>query len=105
MVRQIRRVVTIVLGLCFLALGVISGFLPFIQGWIFVLIGLMLLAKEIPFVHHKLEQLKARFPKQAAQLHRISAGFAHQWHRLKTRFVPERAATTGAGKKPNSFPS
>jgi hypothetical protein len=104
MVRHIRRLVTITAGALFIVAGVISGFLPFIQGWIFVLIGLMLLAKEIPFVHHKLEQVKGRFPKQAEQLHRFEARCAGQWHRLKNRFAPERAATTGARKKPNPAP-
>jgi len=104
MVRQIRRLITIIAGALFIVAGVISGFLPFIQGWIFILIGLMLLAKEIPFVHHKLERVKARFPKQADQLHRFEAYCAEQWRRLKSRFAPEPAATTGARKKPNSAP-
>lgn len=88
MVRQIRRTVTIALGLLFLLLGVISGFLPIIQGWIFVLIGLTLLAKELPFVHHRLERLKSRFPKQVEQL-----------HRLKARWCPGRAAEAGSTDK------
>jgi hypothetical protein len=78
---------------------VISGFLPFLQGWLFILIGLMLLAKEIPFVHHKLEQVKARFPRQAEQLHRFEAYCADQWRRLTRRLVPERSS-----KKPNPAP-
>jgi len=104
MLRQIRRAITIGLGLLFLLIGVIGGFIPVLQGWIFVLIGLTLLAKEVPFVRHKLEQVKARFPKQAGQLRRLEARCAEQWRRFKSRFAPERAATTGARKKPNPAP-
>lgn len=93
MVRQIRRLVTIIVGALFIVAGVISGFLPFLQGWIFILIGLMLLAKEVPFVHHKLEQVKHRFPKQTEQL-----------HRLKARLFPGRAAAPSTDKKPNITP-
>lgn len=82
MVRQIRRSVTIVFGVVFLLLGVIGGFLPVVQGWMFVLIGLTLLAKEIPWVHNHVERLKSRFPKQAAQLERI-----------KQRLTSDRPAT------------
>jgi uncharacterized membrane protein YbaN (DUF454 family) len=88
MVRHIRRGMTIFFGVFFLLLGVISGFLPVIQGWIFVLIGLTLLAKELPFVHHRLERLKDRFPTQIEQL-----------HRLKARWCPGRAAEAGSADK------
>jgi uncharacterized membrane protein YbaN (DUF454 family) len=92
-VRQIRRGVTIVFGVFFLLLGVISGFLPVIQGWIFVLIGLTLLAKEIPWVHHHVERLKSRFPKQAAQL-----------NRLKRRLTSDRPATPHTDERPGAAP-
>ena len=85
MVRHLRRGVVIVLGVFFLLLGVIGGFLPVIQGWIFVLIGLVLLAEEIPWVRRHLERLKDRFPKQARQV-----------DQLKNRFTTGRAPTNHA---------
>jgi uncharacterized protein len=81
-IRYIRRGVVISLGVVFLLLGVIGGFLPVIQGWIFVLIGLVLLAEELPWVRRHLERLKARFPNQAKQL-----------DRLKRRLTSGRAPT------------
>jgi uncharacterized membrane protein YbaN (DUF454 family) len=92
-VRQIRRSVTIVFGVVFLLLGVIGGFLPVVQGWIFVLIGLTLLAKEIPWVHHHLERLKSRFPRQADQV-----------ERLKGRLTPGRTARRPAGQNSDAAP-
>ena len=70
------------LGAFFLVLGVIGGFLPVIQGWIFILIGLALLAEELPWVRRHLDRLKERFPKQTRQL-----------DRLKSRFTPGRKPT------------
>ena len=93
MVRHLRRGVVIVLGVFFLLLGVISGFLPVIQGWIFVLIGLTLLAKEIPWVHHHVERIKQRFPKQAAQL-----------ERLKQRLTEERPPSPHANERSGASP-
>lgn len=93
MVRQIRRGVTIFFGVFFLLLGVIGGFLPVIQGWIFVLIGLTLLAKEIPWVHHHVERVKQRYPKQAEQL-----------ERLKQRLTAVRSATPHVGERSDTTP-
>jgi uncharacterized membrane protein YbaN (DUF454 family) len=83
----------ITLGVFFLLLGVIGGFLPVIQGWIFVLIGLALLAEELPWVRRRLERLKTRFPKQAEQL-----------ERLKTRVTSRRTTHRPAGQKSGAAP-
>jgi len=93
MVREIRRGVTIAFGVLFLLLGVIGGFLPVIQGWIFVLIGLTLLARELPWVRHHLERLKGRFPKQAAHV-----------DRLKQRLTPGHPTTRSANQSSGAAP-
>jgi len=92
-IRHLRRGVVLSLGALFLLLGVIGGFLPVIQGWIFVLIGLALLAEELPWVRHHLERLKTRFPKQATQL-----------ERLKRRLTPGRSPTRPAGDHSGAAP-
>jgi uncharacterized membrane protein YbaN (DUF454 family) len=92
-IRHIRRGLMIFLGLFFLLLGVIGGFLPVVQGWIFVLIGLVLLAEEIPWVRHHLERLKSRFPKQAAQLERLKT-------RLTSGRSPSKQARGQSGAAP-----
>ena len=93
MIRHIHRGVVISLGVFFLLLGVISGFLPVLQGWIFVLIGLALLAEEIPWVRRHLERLKTRFPKQAKQLERLKS-------RLTSGREPTRPADGHSGAAP-----
>jgi len=92
-IRRIRSGVVISLGVFFLILGVVGGFLPVIQGWIFVLIGLALLAEEIPWVRRHLERLKARFPKQATQL-----------ERLTTRLTSRCTTTRPANQHPDAAP-
>ncbi|MEW6325193.1 MAG: PGPGW domain-containing protein [Nitrospirota bacterium] len=93
MVRHIRRVVTLVVGSALVLFGVICGPIPICQGWIFVLAGLMVLAKEVPIVRYYLQRLKRRFPKQAEAL-----------HRLRDRIFPGRGASARAVKKPNATP-
>jgi len=92
-IRRIRSGVVISLGVFFLLLGVIGGFLPVIQGWIFVLIGLALLAEELPWVRRHVERLKAKFPKQSKQL-----------ERLITRFTSRRTTTRPANQHTDSAP-
>lgn len=93
MIRRIRSGVVIFLGVFFLLLGVIGGFLPVIQGWIFVLIGLALLAEEIPWVRRHLERLTARFPKQISQL-----------ERLASLLTSRRTTTRPANRHPDAAP-
>ena len=38
-----KKIIRNILGTIFLIIGVIGGFIPFLQGWIFVLIGYILL--------------------------------------------------------------
>lgn len=85
MVQHIRRAAVIGAGLLFLLIGVIGGFVPVFQGWIFVLLGLTLLAREIPLVRTKLEALKRRFPKQADQLNQWKAKWGRRRSSTSTR--------------------
>ena len=47
-----------VVGLTLITVGVISGFVPIIQGWIFVLAGLAVLSKHSRFARRWFERLK-----------------------------------------------
>ena len=44
-VGRVRKIVEITLGLVLVAVGVVFGFLPILQGWVLVLPGLALLAR------------------------------------------------------------
>ena len=60
MKRQIQRAVRIVGGSLLLLIGVIGGFVPVLQGWIFVIAGLTLLAPESKRARRALDWAKAK---------------------------------------------
>ena len=71
------KALRIAAGVLFILLGIVSGFIPILQGWIFILIGLFILSYDIPFVHRRLEELRKRFPHHEKRMHR----FRDWWHR------------------------
>ncbi|MGK5643492.1 PGPGW domain-containing protein, partial [Streptomyces sp. URMC 126] len=48
------RIVTLVLGYSFLVLGVLGLVLPFLQGFLFIFIGLILLSKHASWANRSL---------------------------------------------------
>ena len=45
-----------------MVLGVVGLFAPILQGWLFIIAGLSVMAPESPTAHRSLEWLKARLP-------------------------------------------
>ncbi len=60
-----KQVIVTIIGYLFLLLGVIGAILPVLQGWLFFLIGLTLLARTTPWAKRLLHKLRERFPKLA----------------------------------------
>lgn len=58
-----KRVLVLVIGWAFIALGIVGLFLPVLQGILFLLIGLVILSTEYAWAHHLLNKLRQRFPK------------------------------------------
>jgi len=52
-----------------LAIGVIGGFVPILQGWIFILAGLSVIAPESRRVRRLLDYLRARVEKARSAVH------------------------------------
>jgi len=61
--RHAKRVLILIVGWSFILLGVAGLFLPFLQGFLFLLIGLIILSSEYVWAHHLLNKLRQRFPK------------------------------------------
>ncbi len=57
-----RRIARLIGGWALLLLGVVGLFLPILQGWLFLLAGLLILSREHPWAHELLEKLRKRFP-------------------------------------------
>ncbi|MBD3266955.1 hypothetical protein GF373_09820 [bacterium] len=45
-----KKVLRITAGIVCLIIGAIGGLIPILQGWVFGLLGLWLLSKDVPFV-------------------------------------------------------
>ena len=68
MERQIKRIVVLVIGWALIGLGVLGLFLPFLQGILFILLGLYVLSRESKTAHRWLEHGRQRHPKIDAKL-------------------------------------
>ena len=82
----VKKTLRITAGVLFLLLGIIGGFLPIVQGWIFGLIGFYLLSYDIPIVRRQFRRLKARFPRHAAGLRRSESRMILRWRKIKAFF-------------------
>jgi uncharacterized membrane protein YbaN (DUF454 family) len=65
-----KRIIRLGLGWIFIVLGVAGLFLPFLQGILFIAIGLALIAPESEWAQDKLDRLRDRFPQMASGVDR-----------------------------------
>jgi uncharacterized membrane protein YbaN (DUF454 family) len=72
------RIVMLVIGYCFLFLGVLGLFLPFLQGILFLIVGLLILARYAAWAQKVLDWLKERHPKIADMIVHAE-GIADRW--------------------------
>lgn len=73
------RGIKIALGSILVPLGIVGLFLPLLQGVLFLLVGLALLASEIPAVARVRDRIRRRYPGPWDKAEEIS-------HRIKARF-------------------
>ncbi|PIP05669.1 MAG: hypothetical protein CO012_04270 [Syntrophobacterales bacterium CG_4_8_14_3_um_filter_49_14] len=57
-----KRILRHVLGWFFVVLGIVGLFLPILQGILFILVGITILAPEIPLFRRLLSKLRHRYP-------------------------------------------
>jgi hypothetical protein len=62
----------LILGCFFLILGVIGGFLPFIQGWVFIILGLILLKDHCKYAKFLGVRLKRKYPGTRPTIRKIN---------------------------------
>jgi uncharacterized membrane protein YbaN (DUF454 family) len=65
MTLKFKRRILMIVGWVFLVLGVLGLFLPILQGVLFLLVGLILLAKAQPRFRLLKQRIKKRYPKYA----------------------------------------
>lgn len=61
---NIKRGLILFVGWVFLILGIAGFFLPILQGFLFVFIGLAILSSRSELAKRMLERLKTKYPKQ-----------------------------------------
>jgi hypothetical protein len=65
-----KRWLRLIIGWKFVILGVLGLFLPFLQGILFLAIGLAILAPESPWAQRQLDRLRRRYPQMSATFDR-----------------------------------
>ncbi len=84
-----KNIIIALLGYIFIGTGVLSIFLPFLQGILFIVIGVYLLSVGSPKVHKKLHlaylAFKVRFPKIARMLEKVEKKWEDMLERWQNR--------------------
>jgi uncharacterized protein YqgC (DUF456 family) len=60
---RVKQILIQIAGWAFILLGIIGLFLPFLQGILFILVGLIILSTQYAWAGRLLAKLRARFPK------------------------------------------
>jgi uncharacterized membrane protein YbaN (DUF454 family) len=66
-----KKWLRVVLGCAALAIGVVGLITPFLPGWVFLGIGMLLLSHMVPAFDRWLGHLEARIPSCRPHLHRV----------------------------------
>jgi uncharacterized membrane protein YbaN (DUF454 family) len=80
-----KRLIKILVGGFLIVLGVISGFIPILQGWIFIGLGLLILSEEVPLLKKYRLRLEQKYPKQFQKAHEYRVALMQKMHRLFRR--------------------
>ena len=71
MIRHTKRAIVFIIGLLLVFLGVLGLFLPFLQGILFIVLGLFLLSIFSPTLREAIERQTRKFPKVHAQVVKV----------------------------------
>lgn len=64
----IKKISILIIGWLFIFLGIIGLFLPFLQGILFILIGLAILSSRSEMIKSLLKKFEAKYPNQYEKL-------------------------------------
>lgn len=76
------RILILITGWTFILLGILGLFLPFLQGVLFLLVGLIILSSEYVWAHRLLTKLRERFPKVGRMADQATAKAASWLRRI-----------------------
>lgn len=70
-----KRLFRIALGCFFLLLGLAGLVLPFLQGWLFIAAGGIVLSRDVPILARLEQRVTARFPRAERLVSRLRSTF------------------------------
>jgi uncharacterized membrane protein YbaN (DUF454 family) len=83
---RLKAILWQVLGYVFLVLGVLGMFLPVLQGFLFLAIGLIILSRHAPWAERLLNYLREKSPMLDRTVARAEAR-THEWqHRARVKW-------------------
>ena len=88
MARLAKRIAILALGWVFILFGIVGLFLPILQGFLFLLIGLALLSSESRTARRILERLRARYPGLSERFDLAEQRASKWWVRISRRRDP-----------------
>ncbi len=77
-----KRIAKLCLGWGFFGLGVIGCFLPILQGFLFMAVGLIFLADESPFLQKYVRRLEHKYPVHMQKVYGFRDGLKRKVRRL-----------------------
>lgn len=83
---RVKTILWQVLGYVFLVLGIIGLFLPFLQGFLFLFVALVILSKHAPWARRLRDWLKTRYPGVEQRIHRAEVWLRAWTMRQKARW-------------------
>ncbi len=81
-----KKVTRHVVGWFFIILGIAGLFLPILQGILFIFVGMIILARDIPFFHNLLVRLEKRYPMIFEKAKSLHEDFSNWWRRRTALF-------------------
>lgn len=78
--RTFLWIVRQVIGWGFIALGMAGIILPVLPGWIFIALGVLLLADDIPVFRRLIEKVEHKWPQTRGTLRKARAWLGHRQH-------------------------
>ena len=72
------KITMLVLGYGFLVLGVLGLFLPILQGFLFIFVGLIILSKHAPWANRALDGIRRRWPKAGSLIDKAES-LSERW--------------------------
>lgn len=80
-----RKVLIHAVGWTFILIGIAGLVLPVLQGFLFIIVGLLILSKELPWADRLIQKLKAKSPKFGGMIDQARAYMESEIEKVRTQ--------------------